>query len=182
MKLGNKIALATAAFVTCAAAHASTLSYAFNGPAFTDYSGAFTATDRITGLVSFDSSLLAANGTGSFTTSSSGINPLVTWSFQDGHNTFNNVVTTNNFTISMSFNAYNPTGWNIDATHGFTSQDIWINSGGAYMSIFQGFAASSDTPFTAANISRVPEPGSLALAGIGLLGLMAARRKKQANQ
>jgi hypothetical protein len=177
----------TATLLIAGQAQATQLTYTLTGPSFTNVSGAFSTSDRITGSVSFDSSLLDVSGNGSIITSSSGVNPAITWQFQDGHNLFNNQITTSGFTIAMGFSSGAAGSWNIDTTHGYTTNDIWLDSGrGSYESFFQGGYASSATALTASNWTRsvaaVPEPETYALllAGLGLMGA-AVRRRKQKN-
>ena len=54
----------------------------------------------------------------------------------------------------------------------------WLVS--AYSSAYGGGAGfdSGNDAFTLATVTTVPEPGSLALLGAGLLGLLASKRRK----
>jgi hypothetical protein len=66
-----------------------------------------------------------------------------------------------------------PTGTRLDQGVNF---DLDVNFAGI-MTNDSGWAASWDDRFRAGN--DVPEPGSMSLLGLGLLGLMAAYRRKQ---
>lgn len=89
----------------------------------------------------------------------------------------------------------NTTDWLGNAT-GFNGSynaltDLGVNGVGPWGSraavpstahwIWSGNADSNDTSYFTARINAVPEPVSLALFGIGLVGLVATRRGKAAN-
>lgn len=158
------------------ATHAAPITYTFDGPNFTNVSGPFTTDSKITGLVSFDSSLLNA-GTGWISSNSSNINRGLTWSFTDGYNRFDNVITQTRFTMAFYIQDYAMTSWNVDATHGWTANDIFVDRNYNH-SIYNGNWANG-RPATAADWTKVPEPGSMALLGLGLAGLAGMRRRKQ---
>ena len=157
-------------------AQATPLAYTFDGPTFTNVQAPYTSTSKITGKVGFDSSLLDANGNGNVYSYWGNSNPGFAWAFDDGLNHFDNLNTIYNFHVSLVFTNFAVTGWYIDTTYGWTYNDIFV-SDWANHSVYQN-VMSSGPQVSAANWNKVPEPGSIALLGLGLAGLAGIRRRK----
>lgn len=82
-----------------------------------------------------------------------------------GDKTFNNAITSSFWLIG----AYNPLGGASDSTYGSYSSAFKLAS-------VSGTLCTPGTPGCGGGGGKAPEPGSMALMGLGLLGLMRARK------
>ncbi len=187
-----------AALLGTQTASASTLSYNYTSPFFTEVDGSvYSTADRITGSISFDSSALA-NGSGQIDVRSGESNAAqLLWAFTDGHVSFDQDGTTWGWQMTFNLVDYQIMNWYMDTTYGGTSEDIfshgsiwdsyssdWGNSstGGDFVHgyVRLDLTQTSWNFWNAADASTVPEPTSIALVGLALLAGSAASRRKAA--
>jgi len=86
--------------------------------------------------------------------------------------------------VSFLLEAYNaPTfgGATVRGQSSIFKTPVWSGSGGVpSMAGAFGFAGSTHALFTVSDVAPVPEPSSLALAGLGGFGMLMAMRRKKA--
>lgn len=173
--------------LTISPAQATLITYAYNGPNFNSFinNSVYTTSDKTTGFVTFDSSLLSLTGNGSIRSNSFGTNQFTAWAFEDGYNNFaNDISSPYGFTIFVNFQNFMPNSWIIDATHGHTLLTDIFERGSTTRYHSTSYHQNSRA-FANNNVgqpwSRVPEPATLSLIAGGFLLMGFAARRRQKN-
>lgn len=126
------------------------------------FKGALTFTDDLHYLAAVDGEL-SGDDYGS---------KHINWLWWSGANGFNNGSTGANFLMSGAWPGYDAF---INFSWDFSNGPALSLSNGGYGNYVDGFDASTGGTLTAA--AAVPEPGSIALLSLGLLGVATSRRK-----
>jgi len=180
--IGSVVGIAMA--VLGAASANASVTYDYTGSDFTSFSGPYTATDSVTGFITFASPLPANLALTDETAN------ITAFSFFDGLQT----ISSSNGTITATFgtNALgSPTAWEVHADiglfQGITLTGPQDSSPGD--SVFDGISpiasgsASNGTAGSWAMTAAVPEPSTWAMMILGFFGIgfMAYRRKQSGS-